>query len=461
MQANDSAAAGAAAAAAEIKSLPRELSYPAQLSSFYGADVQRNVALPQNGTTFNGSSGTRIIFQIPSPSPNMFLNGGDTYICCNVGTTGALSTFARSAQAMISRLEIKCGSTVIEDVVNYGHIVNDLLPYFYGSADLATYYQFAGTQSVDNGTNVAINTGVDVPTSANGGVYVMIPIMSSVIGNLFKGYWPLGFHQGQPLTVTVYLQNLFETLNYVALTTAYTVTDVKLVYTTVEISDQALQALTASLPPVVQVPSTQWRGSQTSSQVTDAAGATSGTLSIIAGGIKYFSLRGLYWSMRNDGALANATARSACRTLGGCTAWTYRVNGKNVPSMPIVSTTGTVTTLAEQFAEIFKTIGALNDVGRKCTVYDGNFSTNSYAVTDMVHWSGLQGLDMSTYPDLGSDRNLCGVNTSTSDIFLNMTYSAAANGATAGAKPLTFFFHANFDVVFVFDRVARTVTMRC
>lgn len=485
MNMNDSQAA-ASAAAAGVHSLPRELAYPAALSSFYGAKVDRNVALPQNGASFSGNSSSRMIFQIPSADANAFLNGNDTYLVFKMAATAYAAYLARSANAAISRLEIKVGSNTIEDCIGYGEIVNDLLPYYYNQGDLNSLMQYSGTDpdsvlpawtALANNTATTIDAAVtslvgDINNELRGklgigasvtttGVYFAIPLMSSVIGNLMKGYWPLGFHAGQPITVSIYLQDYTSVLNTNAANpaTGYTISEAKLVYTTVSISDQALTALTASLPPVVQVPVTQWRQAQTGFTITDAASAVTSQLNLLIPGCKFFSLRGLYWTFRPDSCLTTGGTSAAARILAGTSSWQYVINGKRYPSQAIVSDSGTNN--AEFMAEILRTLGSLQDTSRKCAVSTTNFTTNSLVTTAHVHQAGLQGLDMSMYPDMDSSRNLCGVDTSTSDLFLATNYTVAANGVAAGVKQMTAMFLYNFDAVFVFDRVARTVLVRC
>lgn len=490
MNLNDSQAASAAAAAG-VHSLPRELAYPAALSSFYGAKVERCVAPPQNGATFSGNSSNRMMFTIPSADANAFLNGNDTYLVFKMAATAYAANLARSANAAISRLEIKIGSNTVEDCVGYGEIVNDLLPYYYNQGDLNSLMQYSGTDpdgalpawtnaTVAGGDSTAagsVNTSAaalvaDINNELRGklgigasvtttGVYFAIPLMSSVIGNLMKGYWPLGFHAGQPITVSIYLQDYTSVLNTNAANpaTGYTISEAKLVYTTVSISDQALTALTASLPPVVQVPVTQWRQAQTGFTITDAASAVTSQLNLLIPGCKFFSLRGLYWTFRPDSCLTTGGTSAAARILAGTSSWQYVINGKRYPSQAIVSESGTNN--AEFMAEILRTLGSLQDTSRKCAVSTTNFTTNSLVTTAHVHQAGLQGLDMSMYPDMDSSRNLCGVDTSTSDLYLATNYTVAANGVAAGVKQMTAMFLYNFDAVFVFDRVARTVLVRC
>jgi hypothetical protein len=175
---------------------------------------------------------------------------------------------------------------------------------------------------------------------------------------------------------------------------------------------------------------------------------------------RYASLKSIFCTMRTkaDGELTFFPLNSTHFDLKY---WNFRIGSQLVPSKQISS-------LQESYCELLKAIGSVADLNHEPSI---NFNTYAKEAVPLgctevgttLHATTKSncfaiGLDLETYATADRDNLWAGMNTLTSDVFLNADFGGNLGGANQNVR---FDFYSLFDQVLVFEngsiRVVNTI----
>lgn len=467
--------------------LPKNLKYGSKVESAMARSSRVNIA-PQNGTgTY--LLGDTIIINIPTRN-NLVLVPTESYLKFNFRVVaGTASNAVRwdscGAHGLIQRVRIFHGSSILQDVDNYG-LLSKILFDLQQPTDAVQGKQtlLSGTRGdvtfnnsvAEAATNfppiIHVNSGERVggagaALSADG--VVLIPVAAqpaetyclnliSLVGSLCSSnYFPLFACTAAPLRVEITLvDNMNKAAGCMAGSAgAISVTNCEYVANMIELSDSAMQTIYGSLgnePLQFCVP--DFRNYAFSTSLTQNV-STQIAMPIPA---KFSSLKALVVAARDKGTGANQHFPFSCCTQG-ITSYNFRVGAQVMPPKE-------PTTLCEMYSEVLKAFGSIGDINYQPSIdrrsYTGlldcttaNINTlytvsqqytgdATSAVSGISSGSFYVGLDLESYAAADKSTIFAGYNTNTDDIFFMANYTTA--GATGQVRFDAF---ANFDSVVV------------
>lgn len=434
--------------------IPANLVYNGKIESSPARRYKTNIQ-PQQGTgTYTG--GNTITINIPC-NANTFLIPSESYLKFQLSTTvGAANATvntldAHGAHAVIQRLRVYHGSSLLQDIDNYSDLAKVLFDY---QAALDTTQ---GRLSITSGTNPsyavsatdanaikAINKGITVPSLALGGDRVigtycinLLSVVGALAGNK---YLPLHFAQASPLRVELVLVNSAQFVGAFS-TNASTIklNNVEFIAEFLQMSSGAIDAIAQRAGGALQMVVPDWRNYVYSTVV-----ANNSTVSMPVAA-KFSSLKSIVVSQRDGATTGTATYYPNAHIKNGLAQWTMRIGSEVLPSTA-------PTTDPEFFSEAAKCFGSLADMNYQPSIDNTSFSQNApVAVTSDVLAANtdsgafLIGLDCETYQNVDKSGIFAGMDTTTSDIFVNMVYG------TVVATNMLYNSFACFDNVLVFE----------
>lgn len=456
--------------------LPNNLKYGNKVESAparqYTATVQ-----PLNGTN-SYSQNTKITINIPT-SPNTVLVPSESFLRFDIGganggiKTGAVggTNYIRldkcGAHGVIQRCRVMHGSTLIEDIDNYGCLVGQMMALqqttdsFYGKQNI-----MAGTSAVTYSNAASAEVYSDVLIGerlglAPGATLAAIPInttipartyginLMSYIGSLSGSqYIPLFEMTSAPLTLELQLVDTnLKFLNCaIALeSTGFTINNVEFVGTFIELSDESINIIRQSqggapLQYVIQ----QYANVQGSVTLNNLATTTT-SIPIAA---KYASLKSLFCIPRLNAGGALTFFPYSSHSFG-LSDWRIRIGSQYLPAKPPSST-------VEHYAELLKAIGSLSDLNHEPSINFYNYNSELAPVANNEGATALTGntksncfalgFDVETYSNSNKDKIFAGMNTLNSDIFWTLNFPIAAANYN-----VRFDFYALFDQVIMFE----------
>ena len=436
--------------------IPSNLVYSGKIESSPARRYKTNIQ-PQNGTgPYTG--GNTVIINIPC-NANTFLIPSESYLKFTlnaiVGGTNSTASFfdSQGAHSVIQRLRVYHGSSLLQDIDNYADLGKILLDY---QAALDTTQ---GRLSITAGTNAsyggssagdvkAINRGAAWGTlTASGtrtvGTYCLnlLSLVGAIAGNK---YLPLHFAQASPLRVELVLQQEVNLLGAIdANVTGFNITNVEYIAEFLQLSSGAIEAIGQRAGGSLQMVVPDWRN-----YVYSAAVANNATITMPVAA-KFSSLKSIVVSPR---VAANASGAGTdgyfaySHLKNGLAQWTMRIGSEVLPSTA-------PSTDAEFFSEAAKCFGSLADMNYQPSIDKDAFEAPAQtAVATGLTNSGafLIGLDCETYQNVDKSAIFAGMDTTTSDIFVNMIYGTTES---AGSSVLYNAF-ACFDNVIVFENGA-------
>jgi hypothetical protein len=445
--------------------IPSNLVYSGKVESSPARRYRTNIQ-PQNGTgPYVG--GNTVIINIPTQA-NTFLIPSESYLKFTLAATigASASNFnafdAHGAHGVIQRLRVYHGSSLLQDIDNYDDLAKILFDY---QAALDTTQ---GRLSITNGTNAEYtgvlngaagtatvsnvkptNKGATIAALAASGTRTIGTYainLISLVGSLAGGkYLPLHFAQSAPLRVELVLKSTPQQVGaFTGNATAIQLSGVEYIAEFLQMSSGAIDAIAQRAGGSLQMVVPDWRNYVYSSNVADNATIT---MPVAA---KFSSLKSLVVSQRQTAASGVATYYPCAHVKNGLSQWTIRIGSELLPSTA-------PNTDSEFFSEAAKCFGSLADMNYQPSI-DINAFTQAAAVAvtsdDLVARTDsgafLIGLDCETYQNSDKSSIFAGMDTTTSDIFVNMVYGTTPS---TGAN-ITYNAFACFDNVVVFENGA-------
>lgn len=431
--------------------IPANLVYNGKVESSPARRFKTNIQ-PQSGTTFN--AGNTITINIPTQA-NTFLIPSESYLKfqlnATIGGTNSTTSFfdSQGAHSLIQRIRVYHSSSLLQDIDNYGDLAKILFDY---QAALDTTQ---GRLSITTGTNASyggataddvkpINRGAAWGTLvASGtrtvGTYCLNLI--SLVGSLAANkYLPLTACQAAPIRVEIVLQQEVNMLGAIdANVTGFNVTNVEYIAEFLQMSSAAIDAINQRAGGSLQMVVPDWRNYSNSFAVSNNV-----TISMPVAA-KFSSLKSIVVSSRmstpststgTDGYYAYSHVKN------GLSQWTMRIGSEVLPSTA-------PNTDAEFFSEAAKCFGSLADMNYQPSIDLDAFKVEpqaAVATNTTNSGSFLIALDTETYQAVSKEGIFAGLDTSTSDIFVNMVY-----GTVISAGSMNYNAFACFDNVIVFE----------
>jgi hypothetical protein len=165
---------------------------------------------------------------------------------------------------------------------------------------------------------------------------------------------------------------------------------------------------------------------------------------------RYASLKSIFCTMRTkaDGELTFFPLNSTHFDLKY---WNFRIGSQLVPSKQISS-------LQESYCELLKAIGSVADLNHEPSINFNTYAKDAIPALSTEAGTALNtstksncfaiGLDLETYATADRDNLWAGMNTLTSDVFLNADFGGNLGGANQNVR---FDFYSLFDQVLVFE----------
>jgi hypothetical protein len=431
--------------------IPANLVYNGKIESSPARRYKTNIQ-PQSGTTFN--AGNTITINIPC-NANTFLIPSESYLKFQlnavIGASDSTASFfdSQGAHSVIQRLRVYHGSSLLQDIDNYADLAKILFDY---QAALDTTQ---GRLSITTGTNASyggaaagdvkpINRGaawgtLGASATRTVGTYCinLVSLVGALAGNK---YLPLHFAQAAPLRVELVIQQEVNMLGAIdANVTGFNITNVEYIAEFLQMSSAAIDAIAQRAGGSLQMVVPDWRNYTNSFAVSNNI-----TISMPVAA-KFSSLKSIVVSSRmstpststgTDGYYAYSHVKN------GLSQWTMRIGSEVLPSTA-------PNTDAEFFSEAAKCFGSLADMNYQPSIDKDAFeATPQAAVATNVINSGafLVGLDCETYQNVDKTGIFAGMDTTTSDIFVNMVY-----GTVNSAASMNYNAFACFDNVIVFE----------
>lgn len=443
-----------------MSALPKNLLYQNKVDAMGARNYTSNIQ-PQGSQTYGLND--VMIFNVPC-NRNTFLSGSDSVLKFQMNATngGTAQPYVRLSKAgahgFIQRLRLFQGSTLLEDIDNYGNLMALLCSKqrssdnvtFKGSIcegwDEATSVPIQGEgaapgsapvytvnairgQRVYNPTYAAGNLAANATlSSASGSLFTFCIPLLSILGSLgAEKYVPLAEMTSAPLRLEIQLVNSAQ-IPFVSTTAmaSFTLTSVEFIGSFIELSDQAMSVVqqsrggapltmainryanvvyNASLlntTTSVSIP-VPFKYSSCQALLTTIRRYSAGAITFDAFGSNHFNLNEYWWAFGSE-TIPNIHPNTHQ------VMWTYFASALGSPYSldysPAISLL-TYDTLAVPVAS-----------AELAAVADGARSSISAAFAI--------GQELTSFPSADQDRMFSGRNTSTEDIYLNMIFGANA-----------------------------------
>jgi len=392
------------------------------------------------------ASGTPIKINIPAGRKGTYLDCSQSYIKFKVdNTTGAVLTLSGSgAWVFIQRLDVYHGSNLLESINEYGRLHQALYDMGMNMGDKDTAGTFEGSivQTYTTPATFAGSTiysldepnriGVNIASGADETFY--IPLVSGVVGQLVDKYIPLGEMSADlRLEFTLYQANIAG--QHASTAPAWNIVDFTYEAQIVEVDGNVQQEIDQATLGYYRIHGTSWGEYNT----TVASGDGSKSFLIPA---RYASLKNLLVVQQNQ-AIANgatATHAIACRTKANMSKYQFKVGSLQVPQTPVeLDATGNLRG-AEGFAELKKSFHSMGVLDGGLIASDMYVDDSPDGTTNVECGSFLVGQELESFAHK-NDVLTAGVNTLSSNVFFEATYSS---GAQASVNLYAF---AHYDLV--------------
>ena len=454
-------------------SLPSNLNFKNKTESSYAKAMRSNIQ-PQTGSSFG--LGDVITINIPTRA-GLCLVPSESYLKFGLtikNGSGSANNYrwdSCGAHGIIQRLRIYHGSSLLEDIDQYGLLAKMLfdlqVPFdsSYGKSNILVGTRNDMTLTTPNVAAVGdislkkisvfnTNSGASLNDDPATGVLTAIADAASttkktyclnlisIVGSLCQNnYIPLFSAVSAPLRVELQLVDSLEKALCCTkkATQTLTIDNCEYVGNFVELSSEAVSMVSSSLqgsPLQFVVPS--WKNFAYSFKLETSS--TNVTMPINA---KYSSLKSIFVTLRDNGLGAETYFPFSSNTKK-ISDYTFRVGSNVYPSKAPSTTT-------EMFCECLKAIGSLSDLNShpaidnySYTLQDG--AQNGDTVINVNSGSFYIGLDLESYPNSNKLQNFQGWNSLTDDIYCLMNFAGQGTATTC-----RFDAFACYDSVLVFD----------
>jgi len=389
------------------------------------------------------TSGNTVQIQIPT-GRNLVMAPSESYLKFDliVKNGGTANEFIRLDKAgshgVIQRLRLYHGTQLIEDLDNYGNfmsvlnvlqcsdstqnkgnILNGMNASYVAGNDERIYPITCGERLTNYAANAATACDSNVCTASQ--TYCIN--LLSILGSLSDKYLPLFEMSSAPLRLELQLvsnPSLF-LCSKVAVAN-FNMYNVEFVASFIELSDAALGIIKNSLggrPLQFVVP--QYRNYTYTYALQNAV--TEVNVPVPA---KFSSLKSLFMTIRDkaDGAVTFFPFSSCHFNL---LQYKIRIGTEVLPSKA-------PSTRTEFFAELIKAIGSFSDINHEPLINKFNYSEDTASIANSETSANIKttansncfsiGFDCETYAGSSKDQLFSGMNTTTSDIYWNLTHGA-------------------------------------
>ena len=432
--------------------LPREINYSNQLPALPECLSQEIVLAPVNGASFAASS--LIQFDLPSRG---FLDPASLYIRykCKItnNSTETSTIFGTPVYTFFNKLEVLFGSSIVENINNYGQICNmwtnlqlsvadkygmqTAFGYGMGSANVPSLEQLDGRSCINN---------EEFTVSAP------LPCILSASERLI----PLGLMPNVRVQLTVdAVKNIMKATTIAS--TSFALTNIELCYTMIDFNGN-VNDIVKSMGEQFYIKSTSFQsiGSSLSTGV-------SGNMELVYN-LRLASIKSLFTSFVGSHANCVNGLYDSIDITSANGELVYNIAGTYYPSRPV----STLNNKAAVLSELKKAVGALHSNNFNFSINQNEFNAcdstppNSttqvgYAVTTTAttvtapgkFWFGVNTEKLSTNGAL-----LTGISTQNSPITLRISTG------TATAMSYTVYLTAMFDILIAIDPHNRQATVK-
>ena len=453
-----------------------------QYKAMSGCKISRVSIQPENRTeiALNSGQNSDIYFAIPS-RPNCFINPQNTYmsftysVAGTTATAGSVSLANGSGSSFIRTLEVLCGSTSVELINSYNVVAavcNDFQPQDRGRtigailSDSKEWIAGGDSSTIKEGTERNVTAGQSAASQER---RICVPLLSCMLGTLSEKYVPVGRDTGMRLRLTMEdpIVCLVATAtaapaagvaSFDASNMSYRLSDITIEVEMIELPQPMYQALANEAGNVFKVCGT----SIGSFAVTTPSGGQAQSIMIPA---RYSSVRNIFTTVRRQDALNNRYTNSVgARIRDFISTYVYRVSGVNYPNLPVAvdGFTG-----AEVFSELCKCWSAhasldlnvvFNATQFNTSGTEAIVSTNAAATATKPTWqtrgSFLMGV---SFEESGfSSAQMSGINTTSGNTFLDITYSGLPN---TGCQATIFDSFVFYDTIIEINNITGEVTV--
>ena len=381
--------------------------------------VSRVSIQPENKSDLTMTHGNTsdLFFSFPS-MPNAFLDPASSYISLTytmegteVGAGRSVGFSSGNPASMLRSLEVTAGSTSLEMISSYNVIAGVIDDCQHKDRGISL-----GTILEDkHATDHKRGFQRDVATATSDGFTqkrrVCFPLMSLAVGTLSDRHFPMGTDIGLRLRLTMEDPNLaFKTEHTTDanFNVGYKLEDLSYEATYLETDAKTYNQIVKESGGILKVSGTGIANFSS----TLPAGGTTNTVLVPA---RYSSVRSYITTMRDgDSATKNAYNSPGGRTRANLSSYSYRILGRQYPSLKVVSDSFTS---AETLIEFLKCLHAVHNVNQSVV-----FNNTGYCHSGNNHQgSFVFGLDLEE-PGF-SHASLSGVDTNSGNTFIEMEHS--------------------------------------
>jgi hypothetical protein len=440
-----------------MSALPKQLLYQNKVDAM-GARPYTSNMQPQGAQTY--TTNDVMIINLPC-NRNTVLSPHDSYLKFSLGLTNgaAINTWSRLSKAgahgFIQRIRLFHGSTLLEDVDNYGNLVAQLCTHQRSSDNVA--YKGSVVEGFSEEVSVSINAiynlnalrgarltnttyvaGGGVGDTAAGAVLApfrtfCIPLVS-ILGSLGDKYIPLFAMTSSPLRLEIQLVSSVQQA-VVSLTawSSFSISNVEFIGSFIELSDQALGVIQQSqMGAPLTMAVNRWSNLVYNAQLQNAVTNVSCPVPF-----KYSSVQAIINTIRGNAAGVTTFDAYGSNNYLINEYW-FQFGSESLPTKhPGSSTTGTGDHQT-MFNYYCSALGSPYDLDYNPLIslytYDtmsipiATAETPSTTAQNLTSIAGAFGIgqELVSFPSANQDQMFSGRNTSTEDIYMNLIFAANA-----------------------------------
>jgi hypothetical protein len=290
--------------------------------------------------------GEVVMINIPIGRRGSFLNTRMSYLKIKVTNNGTdpgnTIPAGFNIASIFSRLELYHGSNLLEQIIEYGLLVN----LWHDICGNLASFSTTGNLLEEQSTNGTSRQGETI-AGAGGSRVFCIPLLSGIVGVLQSKYIPTGDMTAGDLRLELTLANVADGVVGAGAAPKYTVSDVKMMLEYTDLASDAARMVSQSNSGGYMISFDSFANLASSVET----GANNCNILIPT---RYSSLKTLFIIMRlqeNVGRYIKKTLANRINLFGDAGQWYYSIGGKNIPSTPVKSNT-------EAAAELCKALHA-------------------------------------------------------------------------------------------------------
>lgn len=455
-----------------MSALPKQLLYQNKVDAMGARPYTSNIQ-PQGAQTY--AANDVMIFNVPC-NRNTVLSPHDTYLKFSMTATNgaAANPWVRLSKAgahgFIQRLRLFHGSTLLEDIDNYGNLVAQLVTH-QRSADYTSYkgsvvegfeescavsinsihtlnavrgarvwnQQYGASPASDLAANTAIIPGTTLGGIAQTTPYVFCIPLVSILGSLGDKYLPLFAMTSAPLRLELQLVSTalipFVSTQPMA---SFSLSNVEIIGSFIELSDQALSVIQQSqMGAPLTMAVNRWSNLVYNATLNNATTNVSCPVPF-----KYSSVQAIINTIRQYASGAVTFDAFSSNNFRINEYW-FQFGSESIPSKHPGSSASGGGDHQTMFNYYCSSLGSVYDLDYNPMVglftYDSQVvpvattetaNTTANNLTSIAGSFGI-GQELVSFPSANQDQMFSGRNTSTEDIYHNMIFNATGGAAVS------------------------------